>query len=292
VTIALVASLETLLNLEAVDKLDPQRRTSPPDRELIAQGVGNLTAGLIGGLPVTSVIVRSSVNVNSGGQTKLATLVHGILLLLCVALVPAWLNRIPLSALAAVLIVTGFKLASPKLLRQMWHAGFEQFMPFAVTVLAILLTDLLVGVLIGLAFSVLFILRSNLRRPLDRRIEKHIFGDVLHIELASQVSFLNRVALRNALAEAPHGGHVLIDASDTDYIDADLLSVIHEFEEETAPARGSEVSLIGLKPHYEQLADRVQYVDFATRDLRESQTPDQVINVLRDGNERFRNGQT
>lgn len=292
VTIALVASLETLLNLEAVDKLDPQKRVSPPDRELIAQGVGNMTAGLIGGLPLTSVIVRSSVNVSAGGRTKLATLVHGALLLLCVALVPASLNLIPLSALAAVLIITGFKLASPKLFREMWEAGFEQFMPFAVTVLAILLTDLLIGVLIGLGFSTVFILRSNLRRPLHRRIEKHIFGDVLHIELGNQVSFLNRVALRNALAETPRGGHVLIDARDSDYIDADVLSVIHEFEQETAPAHGIEVSLIGLKPHYEQLEDRVQYVDFATRDLRDSLTPDQVIEILRDGNERFCKGET
>lgn len=291
VTIALVASLETLLNLEAVDKIDPQRRASPPNRELIAQGVGNMACGLIGGLPITSVIVRSSVNVNAGGKTKVATLVHGLLLLLCVALVPAWLNLIPLSALAAVLIITGFKLASPKLFKQMWQAGYEQFLPFAVTVGAILLTDLLVGVLIGLGFSIVFILRSNLRRPLQRRLEKHIAGDVLHIELANQVSFLNRVALRNALAETPPGGHVLIDARGTDYIDADVLSVIREFEQETAPVHGIDVSLIGFKSHYEQIEDRVQYVDFATRDLQERMTADQIVQVLRDGNERFRKGE-
>lgn len=292
VTLALVASLETLLCIEAVDKLDPQRRTSPPNRELIAQGVGNITAGLIGALPTTSVIVRSSANVNAGARTKLAAIVHGSLLLFCVALIPQWLNLIPLSALAAVLIVTGAKLASPKLFRQMWAAGAEQFLPFAVTVLAILLTDLLVGVLIGLGFSVLFILRSNLRRPLQRRLERHLFGDVLHIELANQVSFLNRVALRNALAETPPGGHVLIDARDADYIDADVLSVIREFEQETAPVRGVSVSLVGFKPHYEQIEDRVQFVDFATRELQESLTPEQVVQILRDGNERFRRGET
>ncbi len=291
ITIALVASLETLLNLEAVDKIDPQRRASPPNRELIAQGVGNMTAGLIGGLPITSVIVRSSVNINAGAKTKLSTLVHGTLLLLCVALVPGSLNLIPLSALAAVLIVTGFKLASPKLFQQMWRSGFEQFLPFVVTVGAILLTDLLVGILIGLGFSIVFILRSNLRRPMHRRLEKHLFGDVLHIELANQVSFLNRVALRNALGETPPGGHVLIDARGTDYIDADVLSVIREFEEETAPVHGIDVSLVGFKSHYEQIEDRVQYVDFATRDLQESLTPDQVVQILRDGNDRFRTGQ-
>lgn len=291
VTIALVASLETLLNLEAVDKLDPQRRTSPPDRELIAQGVGNMAAGLIGGIPVTSVIVRSSVNVNSGGKTRLATIFHGSLLLGCVALVPTWLNLIPLSALAAVLIATGFKLASPALLRQMWNAGYEQFLPFAVTVSAILLTDLLVGVLIGLAFSIVFILRSNLRRPLQRRLEKHVFGEVLHIQLAHQVSFLNRVALRKALDETPQGGHVLIDARNTDYIDADVLSVIREFERDAAPVREIDVSLVGFKSHYRQIDDRVQYVDFVTRDLQETLTPDQVLQFLTDGNLRFQKGE-
>lgn len=290
VTIAFVASLETLLNLEAVDKLDPQRRNSPPNRELIAQGVGNLTSGLIGGLPVTSVIIRSSVNINSGGKTKLATLVHGGLLLLCVALLPTWLNLIPLSALAAVLITTGFKLASPALFREMWNAGFEQFVPFVVTIAAILLTDLLVGVLIGLGFSMAFILRSNFRRPLHRTLERHIGGDVLHIELANQVSFLNRAALRRALGEAPRGGHVLLDARATDYIDTDILGVIREFEKETAPARGIQVSMIGFKSHYQKLEDRVRYADFATRDLQEKLTPDQVVEILRKGNERFQSG--
>lgn len=291
VTIALVASLETLLNLEAVDRIDPRKRVSPPNQELIAQGVGNLLLGLIGGLPVTSVIVRSSVNVNAGGKTKLATLIHGMLLLLCVALIPAWLNLIPLSALAAILITTGFKLASPKLFRQMWQEGYEQFLPFAVTVSAILMTDLLVGVLIGLGFSILFILRSNLRRPLHRRVEKHDFGEVNHIELADQVSFLNRVALRNALTQTPAGGHVLIDARGTDYIDADVLSEIREFEQETAPVHRINVSLIGFKPHYKQIEDRLRFVDLAHRDRRESLAPDQVIELLRDGNERFRKGE-
>ncbi len=291
VTIALVASLETLLNLEAVDKLDPQKRISPPNRELIAQGVGNVAAGLIGGLPVTSVIVRSSVNINAGGKTKLATLVHGLLLLLCVALLPAWLNQIPLSCLAAVLIMTGWKLSSPKLFKQMWREGPTQFLPFFVTVAAILLTDLLIGILIGLGFSIVFILRSNLRRPLRQIVEKHIGSEVLHIELSQQVSFLNRVAISKALASVPRGGHVLIDARDTHYIDADVLDLILEYQEEIAPVRGIQVSLFGFKEHYEQFEDRVQYADYSTRELQDSLTPDQVVQILRDGNERFRSGQ-
>lgn len=291
VTIALVASLESLLNLQAVDKLDPQKRVSPKNRELVAQGIGNLAAGLIGGLPVTSVIVRSSVNINAGGKTKRATIFHGLLLLLCVALLPAWLNLIPLSCLAAVLIMTGFKLASPKLFKQMWREGSNQFLPFFITVTAILLSDLLIGILIGLGFSIVFILRSNLRRPLQQIVEKHIGGEVLHIELSQQVSFLNRVALSKALAAVPAGGHVLLDARDTDYIDADVLDLILEYQDEIAPVRGIRVSLVGFKDHYEQIDDCVRFADFSTRELQASLTPDQVVKILCDGNERFQAGQ-
>ena len=290
VTIAAVASLETLLNLEAVDKIDPQQRTSPPSRELLAQGIGNVVAGLIGGLPVTSVIVRSSVNINAGGKTKLAAIVHGVLLLVSVVFLPAWLNLIPLSCLAAILLVTGVKLASPALVKQMWNEGRYQFVPFALTVVAIVLTDLLIGVLIGLAVSIGFILSSNVRRPIRRFVEKHLGGDVLHIELANQVSFLNRAALAKVLDEVPRGGHVLLDAQNTDYIDPDVLDLIRDFKEQTAPARGVEVSLLGFRSKY-QLRDQIQYVDYSTRELQDALTPQQVLQILKDGHERFRTGQ-
>ena len=251
VTIAAVASLETLLNLEAIDKLDPQRRTSNPSRELMSQGIGNMVAGLIGGLPITSVIVRSSVNINAGGKTKLATIAHGALLLVSVVLLPAWLNMIPLSCLAAILLVTGVKLVSPALVKRMWDEGRYQFVPFALTVVSIVLTDLLIGVLIGMTVSIGFILRSNVRRPLRRVVEKHLGGEVIHIELANQVSFLNRAALDRVLDQIPRGGHVLLDAQNTDYIDPDLLSLIRDFKEQTAPARGVEVSLLGFRRRYQ-----------------------------------------
>ena len=238
-TLAAVASLETLLNLEAVDKLDPQQRDSPPSRELVAQGIGNVVSGLVGGLPVTSVIVRSSVNINAGARTKLATIVHGVLLLVSVALLPVWLNFIPLSCLAAILLITGVKLVSPALVKQMWRDGRYQFVPFLLTVVAIVLTDLLIGVLIGLAVSIVFILNSNMRRPMRRFVEKHLGGDVLHIELANQVSFLNRAALTKALDEVPRGGQLLLDARNTDYIDPDVLDLIREFKIKTAPAAAS-----------------------------------------------------
>jgi carbonic anhydrase len=288
-TLAAVASLETLLNLEAVDKLDPQQRISPPSRELIAQGVGNVASGLIGGLPLTSVIVRSSVNINAGGKTKLSAIIHGILLLSCVALLPAWLNMIPLSCLAAILIVTGAKLVSPALIRQMWSSGRPQFIPFAATVLGIVLTDLLVGVIIGLLVSLGFILHSNLRRPIRRYVEKHLGGDVVHVVLANQVSFLNRAALINVLEAVPRGGQILLDAQSTDYIDPDVLELIRDFKEQSAPARGIEVSLIGFKGVY-QMEDQIQYVDYSTRDLQNAVTPSQVLQILKDGHERFRTG--
>ena len=290
VTIALVASLETLLNLEAVDRLDPQQRTSPPSRELLAQGIGNLVVGLIGGIPVTSVIIRSSVNISAGGRTKLATIIHGVLMLVCVMFLPVWLNLIPLSCLAAILLVTGIKLASPELVRQMWSEGRYQFIPFAVTVVSIVLTDLLIGLLIGMAISISFILHSNLRRPLRRIVEKHLGGDVIHLELANQVSFLNRAVLDKALNEVPRGGHVLLDARQTVYIDPDVLSLIHDFKDRTGPARSVKVSLLGFGRKY-QLDDEIQYVDYSSRTLQDRLTPEQVLRIFKDGNERFRTGQ-
>jgi len=288
-TIAAVASLETLLNLQAVDKIDPQQRTSPPSRELVAQGVGNMVSGLIGGLPITSVIVRSSVNVNAGGKTKLVAIFHGTLLVVSVMLLPVWLNLIPLSCLAAILLVTGIKLASPALVKQMWNAGRYQFAPFALTVVAIVLTDVLIGILIGLAVSISFILWKNARRPIRFFVEKHIGGDVVHIELANQVSFLNRAALAQVLDEVPRGGHVLIDAQRTDYIDPDIIDLILDFKDQTAPARSVEVSLLGLWRKY-RLEDQTKYVDYSTRKLQTALTPEQVLQILKDGHERFRTG--
>lgn len=288
-TIAIVASLETLLNLEAVDKLDTAKRHSPPSRELVAQGCGNLVCGMIGGLPVTSVIVRGSVNVMSGSKSKLSAIFHGVLLLISVVLLPVYMNMIPLSSLAAILLVTGFKLASPKIFKQMWSEGRYQFIPFIVTLLAIVLTDLMIGIFIGLAISVLFILNSNLRRPIRRIVETHLNGDITHIELANQVSFLNRAALARVLSEAKPGSRMLIDASGSDYIDPDVLSLIRDFKENVAPARNVLVNLQGFRSKY-QLHDEVQFADYSTRELQDQLTPDQVIEILKEGNRRFHTG--
>ncbi len=288
-TIAVVASLETLLNLEAVDKLDPLKRNSPPSRELVAQGCGNVVCGLIGGLPVTSVIVRGSVNIGAGAKTKLSAIVHGALLLLSVALLPAYMNMIPLSALAAILLVTGFKLASPKLFKQMWSEGRYQFLPFIITVVSIIMTDLLIGIVFGLIVSILFILNSNLRQPIRRIVETRMAGDVLNIELASQVSFLNRAALGRVLNEAKRGSNMLIDATDSDYIDPDVLSLIRDFKDNTAPARGIAVNLKGFKSKY-ALHDELQFADYSTRELRDQMSAEQVLELLQAGNRRFSTG--
>lgn len=286
ITIAIVASLETLLNLDAVDKLDRKQRHSPPSRELLAQGVGNVTSGLIGGLPVTSVIIRGSVNVMAGSESKVSAMVHGVLLLVCVSLMPAYLNTIPLSSLAAILLVTGFKLASPKLFRQMWAEGRYQFVPFILTLVAIVFTDLLIGIVIGLAISVLFILNSNLRRPMRAVREKDADGEVLHVELSNQVSFLNRAALEEMMRSAPRGSRILLDARRTDYIDPDILSLIREFKDVTAPVHGIQVGLLGFHSKV-NLPDTADTVDFAAEIPRERLTPAQVLEILVEGNKRF-----
>jgi carbonic anhydrase/SulP family sulfate permease len=271
-TIAIVASLETLLNLEAIDKIDPEQRHSPPNRELFAQGAGNIVCGLLGGLPITSVIVRSSVNLTAGGKTRASAVFHGFLLAGSVAFIPGLLGRIPLACLGAILLFTGFKLASPDLFKKMYREGRTQFLPFAATIVAIVMVDLLIGVIVGLCVSVMFILHSNFRRPLHQVIEHHISGDVLRIRLASQVSFFSRAALSRALDTVPRGGHVLIDAQATDYIDADVLDVIDDFKNKSAPAHDIDVSLMGFKERY-LIENEIQFVDYTSRDLQAKATP-------------------
>lgn len=290
ITIAAVASLETLLNLEAVDKLDPRKRSSPPNRELIAQGIGNMLAGLVGGIPVTSVVIRGSVNINAGASSKLSAIFHGVLLLTCVAAFPTYLNMVPLSALAAILLVTGMKLASPKLFRTMAAGGRYQFVPFIITLVAIVFSDLLIGVVIGLAVSAVFVLNSSMRFPVKVVREKHLGSEVTRIDLANQVSFLNRASLETLLNSAQRGTHLLLDGSNCDYIDPDILSLFREFRDTTAKARRVEISFCGFKPKY-GLNDDTRYVAHATRELQQLLTPDDVLEILKEGNQRFVAGQ-
>jgi MFS superfamily sulfate permease-like transporter len=288
-TIGIVASLESLLNLQAVDRLDPEQRKSPANRELLAQGAGNIAAGLLGGIPVTSVIIRGSVNIHAGARSKVSAIGHGVLLLIAVVALPTALNRIPLSCLAAILLVTGFRLASPTLIRTMWKSGKDQFLPFALTVIAIVFTDLLVGLAIGIAVSLGFILNRQFRQPFRLIDEKHLRGEVLRVELADQVSFLNHNAIEGVLEAAPRGGHVVLDARNTEYIDPDVLALIREFRDVRAPARGVELSLLGFHDEY-RAADEVLFVDYSTRQLQDALTPGQVLEILQRGNLRFASG--
>lgn len=225
VTLAIVASLESLLSIEAVDDLDPYQRVTPTNRELKAQGVGNVVSGLIGGLPVTSVIVRSSANVNAGAKSKLSTMLHGTLLLLSVAFIPAILNLIPKAALAAILIFTGYKLAKPSLFKVFYKKGWDQFVPFVITIVAILLTDLLKGVMIGVGLGLFYILRSNFRTAVFvvNDENRYLF------RMRKDVSFLNKPIIKGKLESVPENGYVLIDASRADFIDKDIVEVIEDF---------------------------------------------------------------
>lgn len=224
-TIAIVASLETLLNIQAADELDVFKRVTPTNRELKAQGIGNILSGLIGGLPLTSVIVRSSVNVNAGAKTKMSAVLHGLMLLLSVALIPKILNLIPLAALAGILIYTGFKLAKPSIFKDFYKKGVDQFMPFIITILAILFTDLLIGILIGCAAGLFFVMHSNFKSAVlvvndDNR---YLF------RLRKDVSFLNKPIVKRKLEEVPEDSSVLIDASRADFIDRDVVDVVEDF---------------------------------------------------------------
>lgn len=238
ITLALVASLETLLGIEAVDNLDPQKRLTPTNRELKAQGVGNIVSGLIGGLPLTSVIVRSSANVNAGAKTKMSAIYHGFFILLSVAFIPGILGMIPLAALASILIFTGFKLAQPALFLSFFKKGWEQFLPFVVTVIVILLTDLLTGVLAGLAVGLFFSARSNFKTSVLIVNDNNQYL----IRLRKDVSILNKRGIKSRLKAVPEHSSVLIDATRADYIDRDIIEMIDEFVKE-APGKNIRVDV-------------------------------------------------
>lgn len=244
-TIAIVASLETLLSVEAVDKLDPHKRRTPTNRELLAQGVGNITSGLIGGLPMTAVIVRSSANIASGGETRMSAFIHGVFLLLSVLFLAEFLSLVPLSALAAVLLVVGFKLTKPALYKSQLKLGGEQFIPFIVTILAILFTDLLIGICVGLAVGVFYILKANYKSPYFYHKEEHRDRDMIRIKLSEHVSFLNKASIVLTLDHLPKNSYVIIDGENSAYIDYDVLEAIQEFKK-TAHERNIHVELINI----------------------------------------------
>lgn len=251
VTIAIVASIETLLCIEAADRMDIQKRYTNTNVELKAQGIGNIVSSLLGGLPMTSVVVRSSANNNAGAKSKMSAIIHGVLLLISVLTVPVLLNKIPLATLAAVLLLVGYKLAKPATFIHFWHKGKYQFVPFIATLVAVVFTDLLKGVALGMIISVIFILKGNLKRAYVFRKEEYADGDVIHIDLAQEVSFLNKAAIKETLNSIPENSKVIIDAKDTIYIAHDILDLIHEFKTIRAKEAHIKVKLKGFKKAYQ-----------------------------------------
>jgi MFS superfamily sulfate permease-like transporter len=260
IMIALIASLETLLCIEASDNLDPQRCVTNTNRELIAQGAGNMVSGLIGGLPITSVIVRTTANINAGAKSKYSSILHGVLLLACTIAIPSLLNYIPLSALAAILLLTGYKLCNFTVFKNMWSQGKHQFIPFIVTVAVIIGIDLLgvykplkgegllVGVLIGVVVAIGSLLHANLK---NSHYSKDVMeGDVKHMYLSEEVSFLNKAAIRAELDKVPANSSIIIDALNTKYIDFDVLELIKEFKEIKAPYKNIQCELKGIRQDY------------------------------------------
>ena len=250
ITIAVVASIETLLCIEAADRMDTQKRYTDTNVELKAQGFGNILSSLLGGLPMTSVVVRSTANNTAGAKSKMSTIIHGVLLLISVVSIPTILNKIPLATLAAVLLLIGYKLANPKTITHFWKKGKYQFIPFIATLLAVVFTDLLKGVALGMIISIIFVLKGNMQRAYKFRKEQYQDGDVIHIELAQEVSFLNKAAIKSTLAAIPENSKVEINASDTVYIAHDVLDLIKEFKKVTSKEENIKVKLVGFKKEY------------------------------------------
>ena len=251
VTIAIVASIETLLCIEAADRMDVHKRYTDTNVELKAQGIGNIVSSLLGGLPMTSVVVRTSANVNAGAKSKMSAIVHGLLLLISVITIPVLLNKIPYATLAAVLLLIGYKLAKPSVFIHFYEKGKYQFIPFIATFGALVFLDLLKGVALGMLISIIAVLRGNMKRAYEFRKQELVSGDVLHIDLAQEVSFLNKAAIKSTLFSIPENSKVIIDATQTVYIAHDVLDLIKEFKEIKAIEENIEVLLIGFRQEYD-----------------------------------------
>jgi len=295
VTLALVASLESLLSVEATDKLDPQKRNTPTNRELKAQGMGNIVSGMFGGLPVTQVIVRSSANINSGAKTKLSTIVHGLILLLSVIFIPKYLNMIPLSALAVILIMVGYKLSKPSLYVGMVKLGWEQFMPFIATIVGVVFTDLLKGIGIGLVFALYFVLRKNFKNSFRYFSEDANGKQKITLRLAEEVSFLNKASIAHALETIPDNTALVIDASKSKEIDYDVIERIDEFKQYDAPKKEILIETIGVPElkevggfkivkEFKQIVNKMRTQN---RDTQQKMTPELALETLKKGNKRF-----
>lgn len=283
--IAIVASLETLLNIEGIEKLDKRQRYCSRNKELFAQGVGNTISGLLGGLPITSVIVRSSVNINAGADSKLSTIFHGTFLIFSLWILDDWLNFLPVSALAAILLYTGYKLAKPSLFQEVYKQGHRYFLPFILTIISIITTNLLLGIGIGLVISLLFILAHHSNNCFTIFHEKRPSGEVQRLRLPQHATFLSRAAIINSLHHLPQNSKIILDARFTDYIDEDILGIIKEFKG-SLKEKNILVNLEGFKEHYD-IDKQDSFIDVTTYDVQTSLTPDKILAMLKEGNQRF-----
>lgn len=282
--IAVVASLKTLLSVEAVDKMDPYKRVTPTNRELIVQGIGNACSGLIGGLPMAQVVVRSSIGIQSGARTKATGIICGVLLLFAVIFIPTMINKIPLASLASVLLVVGYKLIRPKVFTTMYKAGMYHFIPFCVTILGMIFTDLLIGLVIGLIFALFSILLENYKSAFYFN-ESHI-GNKTILRLSEHISFLNKANIQQTLEQLPDYSEVVIDATRSKYIDYDVFEIIENFKIE-AQRKHIKLTIENLRGF--GVLQPVENARAPTYDTQQSLTPAKVLTLLKEGNERFVN---
>jgi carbonic anhydrase len=288
-TVAIIASISSLLNIEATDNLDTLKRKTPPNRELIAQGIGNTLCGLLGGIAVTSVIVRSSVNIEAGAQTKLSTIIHGFLLLTSVLFLSSVINLIPLATLAAILLVVGYKLASVTVFKELFKRGWDQFIPFIATVFFIVVIDVLTGVLIGTAISLFFLLRNNYYNPFFVVNTKYIQDEVIKLELANEVSFFNKASIKNTLWSIPDNSKVLIDATFTSYIDQDVIDILKDFQNTVAAENNIRLNIIGLKDTYD-VGEEINFFEKIKERKKQTTTPQEILSYLKAGHQVYASG--
>ncbi len=287
VLIAVVTSLEAMLGIQAGDKLDKQKRHTPKTREMVAQGCGNIVSGMLGGIPITSVVVRTSVNVTSGARTKVATIVHGVLMLFAMLIAPKYINLIPMSCLAAILIFSSYKLIVSTSVDKLYKKGLRYFIPFVATVLCILFSNVLIGVAIGLALGLIFVIRANYVKSFSYVAQKYHAGEVLRIALPQEISFLNKPSLVRLLDSIPDRSSVVIDAGATDYIDHDALEAFQEFTKVRARLHHIKVSTVGFKKHY-NIENRMHITATVSKETQVNTTPAGVLAILKEGNKRFR----
>lgn len=283
---ACITSLESLLNITASEKLDKKHRMVDKNKELFAQGVGNMLAGLFGGIPITSVVIRTTVNIENHAKTKLSTMMHGLFLLASFFLLADLINRIPVCILAAILIHTGYKLTKPKIYLKIYQQGLIRFIPFIVTVIAVVLFNLLFGVVLGLLVNIYFILKYNSQARIDIIQENYATGITNRLILPQQTTFLNKASIIAELNAIPKFSQLIIDARYAEFIDKEIIETIQEFAQEQAPERDISLNLIGFKEKYE-IHDHIDFINVSTYDAQSQLSPIEVLSILQQGNERF-----